>query len=1776
MTTDSRVPLSPDINTLVDMLLYRASVSPDRQAHTFLSDGESEEASLTYAQLDRKARAIAVTLRQMQLEGERVVLLYPAGLEYIAALFGCFYAGAIAVPSYPPRLGRAMPRLESIVMDSGAKAALTVSSVLARLDHLSRNMPFLSSLQWLDTETVSETLAAEWQRPKLSADSLALLQYTSGSTSQPKGVMLTNANVLSNEAMIKHAFEQSEESVIFGWLPFYHDMGLIGNVIQPIYLGARSVLISPVAFLQRPLRWLQGISRYRATTSGGPNFAYDLCVRKIGEDERSRLDLSTWRTAFNGAEPIRASTIRAFTETFKSCGFRSDAFRPCYGLAEATLLVSVGNAPVVKSFDPKSLETNRAREVDEKDVSARHLVGSGHIAAQKALIVDPETMIESPAGAIGEIWVKGPNIAQGYWNKRELSQQTFAARLADSGEGPFLRTGDLGFLRDGELFVTGRLKDLIIIRGLNHYPQDIELTVEKTHDGLRQGCGAAFAVEADKEERLIIIQEIERHLNADPDNLLESIRRAVAEQHDIQPHAIMLVKTGSVPKTSSGKIKRSECRERFLADDFDPVYQWTHSTSSPAASAAPASAARSVEEVEYYLLTQVASMTGLEQDAIDVTKPLGAYGLDSIAAVNLAHVIENALDLTLPAATFLEGYSIAELARRSMAEPQGKRPESDSDANKLADAQELSIGQKSIWFLEQLAPEAAAYNIAAAARLIGRLNVPALHSAFVGLSDRHPMLRTSFARRDGNPIQVTQDHLDLTLNVEDASSLSHSDLMNRLKEQTYLEFDLERAPLFRVSLFKRSDEAHILLMVVHHIVADMWSLELLMHELRLLYTAHESGESAALPPLKATYADFARRQREAMEGPEGERLWEYWQKKLSGALPPLDLPVDRPRPPMQSFIGNSYGFKIQAPLTEQAKVFSKTRAVTLFTTLLAAFKSVLSRYTAQSDIRVISPTAGRASADLAGVVGYFVNPVVLRSDFSDDPTFEQLLERVLKTTQQALGHQGFPFSLLVERLRPERDPTASPLAEVVFTLQAPHLANDEAAAALALGESGVRMSFGRLELESVALEQQRALFDLVLSVAEIKGGLSAALQYNTDLFDVATIARMAGHFETFLAAALRDPGKRISQINLLTDSEKGQLLGDWNDTFVAYPQTPSVNRLIEKHAAEKPDGVAVDFLGDTLSYGELNGRANQLARHLAHLGAAREARVVICIDRSLELTVGLLGILKSGAAFVPLDPAHPTERLAMMMADSGATILITTGSIAERFAGRIRHVIRLDSDWQHIASLSNENLDVDTVPENLAYVIYTSGSTGTPKGVELIHKGMSNLVHWYAGTHEITKDDRVTLGASVGFDASVFEWLPCLAAGATLCVLDDETRLLPENLKRWLIEQAVTVTFLPTPVAESVLGLEWPRRVPLKVMTTGGDRLRVYPSPLLPFRLVNQYGPTESTVVTTAGVIGRPEYAQQPPHIGRPIANMQVYILDAQMNPTPVGVKGELYLTGDSLAKGYLNRPDLTAERFIPNPFAGGEGGRLYKTGDSCRYRFDGNVEFLDRLDNQVKVRGHRIELGEIESVLKLNDAVAEAVVIHSGRENQRGRLVGYIVAEPGATTSGQELREYLRERLPEYMVPTSYLMLESIPLTPNGKIDRRALAQLDESESDETTRVAPRSQIENDLALIWAEVLGLERVGVFDNFFDVGGHSLLATQLLARIKGRLSVEVPLGIFLKSPTIAALAEFVGQAAPTEGVKAKMPAIARVSRREHAAVVSDGRLVIQEPLKERLR
>jgi amino acid adenylation domain-containing protein len=1032
----------------------------------------------------------------------------------------------------------------------------------------------------------------------------------------------------------------------------------------------------------------------------------------------------------------------------------------------------------------------------------------------------------------------------------------------------------------------------------------------------------------------------------------------------------------------------------------------------------------------------------------------------------------------------------------------------------------LSFAQQRLWFMDQLEPGNPVYNMPAAVRLLGCLDESALRRALSEIIRRHETLCTTFKTENGSPIQVIGQPDTAHLPLVDLHDLKEREreaaMRSTVSKEAWRPFDLAHGPLLRMILLRMDLQDHVFLFVIHHIVSDTWSTNVLIGELAKLYGAFATGQPSPLPELPIQYADFALWQRQWLTGELLESHLDYWKQRIGTAPPVLDLMTDFPRPAVPTHGGRQEEFFISRDVSEGLGKLAQQEQATLFMVYLAAFKTLLYRYTGQQTLLVGTPIANRNRGETERLIGFFANTLVLRSDLTGDLTFRELLRQVREVCLGAYEHQDLPFERLVEEIRPERDLGHIPLVQVMFVIQnAP--------------QDKTLPKLPNLRLAPVESESGTASFDLALQINEGIEGQSGILEYNLDLFNQATIRRMIGHFTNLLEAISSEPEQRLMALRILSSEERHQLLVEWNHTDSDYPDDARIHDLFEARAAQSPNAVAVVFEDKQITYAELNRRANQLAHYLQRLGVAPETTVGIMLERSIEMLVCLLAVLKAGGTYLPLDLEYPAERLSYMLEDSHASLIVTRERYVETLPEHRARLVRLDSDAAAIALERAENLSSETGPDNLAYIIYTSGSTGKSKGVLVPHRGLCNLALVQARCFGVHPGSRVLQFFSFNFDASVWDVLMALMSGATLCLATQEARLSTSELVRLLQEQAITTATLPPSLLATLPAGQFPD---LQTIVVTGEAC----SPELlkcwatGRHFFNGYGPTETTI---GAAFLKCEDPSQKLSIGRPYANTQVYILDRQLQPVPVGVPGEIHVGGVGLVRGYLNNPDLTAEKFIPHPFSSEKGARIYRTGDLGRYLPDGNIEFLGRIDHQVKIRGYRIELGEIEAVLKQHEGVLDSAVIAREETTRSTRLVGYVAVSQEDGPGIADLRSFLQKKLPGYMIPAAFVIMESLPYTESGKVDRRRLALLGPASLQSAGEfVAPRTQSEELVAKVWSEILGVERVSVNDNFFELGGHSLLIVRVVSRIREIFRVELDIRALFEAPNLAALGETI--------------------------------------------
>ncbi|MDH6168360.1 amino acid adenylation domain-containing protein [Variovorax boronicumulans] len=1691
-------------------------------------DGVYSELPITYAAFERRVRALAARLQQQFAKGDRALVMLDNGDHYAVSMLACFYCGVIAVPVFPPESTRPqhLARLTGVAADSEARCVLTSSALSTAMSAAGNQF---GNVQIVAVDAVDVALADAWQPFEPNDGDVAFLQYTSGSTSAPKGVIVTHGNLMANEHAIQVGMGIGPDDKFVSWAPLYHDMGLIGGLMQPLYSGIPLVLTSPRYFLERPVRWLELISRHRATLSGGPDFSFRLCLERVKDAQLAKLDLSSWRVAYTGAEPVRADTEFDFIERFAPVGFDPGAVYACYGLAEATLFVTGGRrgaGMVARGFGADGL----ASGVGTPSEDGTLLVGCGAVAVGHAVeIVDPATLsaVAEP-GRIGEIWVSGASVGAGYWGKPRESAETFVKHAGRR----WLRTGDLGFFCDGELYVTGRIKDLIIVRGHNIYPQDIERVIEAEVDAVRKGRVAVFAASGPDGEGIGAAAEVSRSMQklVPPQVLVEALSAAVSEVFGEPLSAVLLLNPGGMPKTTSGKLQRSACRAGWLdrsADAYAIFERGAFVKGGPVE--APAEAAV-LDETEHALdaiwreVLRPADAKPFARDAHFFTR-----GGSSLTATQVAARISAHWDIDFPVRLMFEQPRLRECAaavRQQVAQDLRARPAAIAvlPPERRLHALPLSHAQERQWFLWQLDPASAAYHMSGALRLTGALQADALRAALDDLVARHESLRTVFrAGSDGVAAQWIEPSGTVPLELIDLRGVPAAEREDRLAGETRrlkaAPFDLTQGGLLRVALIRIPDDVQVLAVTMHHIVSDGTSMQVLIDELATSYAARLQGRATALPAPRVQYADYAVWQREWLAAGEAERQLDWWRAQLGDEHPVLELRTDHPRKPQASYRAARHAFELPAPLLGRLRRLAQADGATLFMVLLAGLQVLLHRYTGQQEIRVGAAIANRNRVEFENVIGLFVNTLVLRNPIDGRTRLARVLAQAREAVLGAQAHQDLPFEQLVQRLQPERSMSHSPLFQVMFN----HLFEDHRSL----------QRLGGIEVNDHALPDLQTQFDWVLEARERPDGrLMLDVIYAADLFDPETIERMAQHYVTVLDALSGDAQRAVGDVELLDAPEKSQLT-QWSVNAQREPGEEMVHQSIARHAQQQPDATALLFGETSLSFGELNARANRLAHRLIALGVQPDMRVGIVMERSLEMMVGILGILKAGGAYLPLDPEYPVQRLAYMVQDSGIELLLshraTRGLITEQDG-----LVRLEVDSLDVSAEPDTDPQVALHREHLAYVIYTSGSTGKPKGAAVRHEALRSCMAWMQGTYGLSGDDTVLHKAPFGFDVSCWEMFWPLTSGVRLVIANPGDHRDPERLVQLIQRhQITTLNFVPSMLQAFLAhpGIEASTR--LKHIIVGGEAMpaetqREALRRLSGATLQNLYGPTETTIHVTQWTCRDDGQSLVP--IGRPISDTQAWVLDAELNPVPRGVAGELYLGGVSLARGYLNRPGLSAERFVADPFGGG--GRLYRTGDLVRWNAEGHIEYLGRIDHQVKIRGFRIELGEIEAQLLAQPALREAVVV--AKQGPAGAsLVAYVAAHAGQSVDTATLRERLGQALPDYMVPRAIVVLDALPLNANGKVERKALPA-PEGLGRASTYEAPQGHVARTLAAIWSEVLQAEQVGLHDNFFDLGGHSLLLIRAHRLLEDRLQVALPLVNLFKYPTVDSLAQWIEQ------------------------------------------
>ncbi len=1699
--------LAYGIDTINEALKRNAEQYGDDIAFRFIQGG-TDEKSITYAELYSRALQIASQFRLAEIPLQsKVLILYPSSLEYICTLFGCFLAGTTAIPAYPPVFNRSLSALRNIVLDSGATIACVESAIREQLQPLLHTESWLENLNWMTPEEDVDDAVDTSALPDVAPEDLAVLQYTSGSTSAPKGVMLSHRNLVANAHMLMARVQATARvDRMVAWLPPFHDMGLIGSILAPVCARVESTLMPPSSFIKKPLRWLEAISRYRGTITAAPDFAYEMCVHRTPPKQRELVDLSSLRVALNGAEKVREDTLNLFCDAFKSQGFSMSAFAPSYGLAEATLGVAIkrnGNTPLARRFDTEKLKEGLAVPVGGDDGTSLVTCGKP-LDGVDVKIVSIETRQVVTPGMIGEIWVRSASVSRGYWQKIELSREIFEGTLPSDGrpDEKYLATGDLGFLYDNELYVTGRHKDLIIVLGVNHYPEDIEKTVESAHPAIRQHTVIAFALPINGTERVVVTTEIARGNEFALDDIIGAIRNAISTRHQLPVYDIVLLpQGGQVARTTSGKPRRSASRQKYEANGFTPLgsSQMQQGTES----GSPAEEIAVVQRV----MAEVLSV-----DRVSADDDFFALGGHSLIATQLASRLASLWEREVPVRVIFERPTAARLAGVRHSLPvTGKRNQIQKvdRSGPLV----LSHSQERMWLLHQLEPDGTAYNVSGAVVVDGPFNVVHCQTAMQRLVDRHETLRTTFPSEGGTVSPMIHSNVKINVVCEDLSS-ADDPLEQAARKGSLLAhrpFDLARDLLIRVAIFKVADVRHAIVISMHHVISDAWSLGVVLKEIMEDYLALNRGEvpTSVVPDIQ--YVDYAAWFRPVVESERFNDELSYWRNRLQGT-PNLELPTDRSPGSNVSSAGEMERLQISETLRNEIEDLAHQHGATPFMVMLLAFETLLYRYSRQTDFAIGVPIANRNHHQSEHLVGTLVNTLAFRANLNPKEAFSAQLERIREDCLDAYAHQQLPFERLVQELHLERRAGQTPLVQVMFDYANPPMP---------------KARTDEFSLSPLFISRRAAQFDLSLLTLDSEIGFVTAMEYRSDLFDASTVRRMLDHYLRILKLAVTNPTQRLCDMAFLSQDEIREIVALGASTNMKPVSSDTTVARIVAGADGVTGKMAVTDEVDGITYGRLMELTRTAAAKMAAANVAAGSRVAVCLERSRLMPAALLAVHWLDAAYVPIDPHFPAERVRYMLSETTPAVVVCDEATTAAYPELAQYPCLRIEDVVQSEPLTPPPLT--TRPDSTAYIIFTSGSTGKPKGVEIPQRAMLNFLESMAHTPGMTATDRLLSVTTISFDISVLEIFLPLLCQAEVKIVGSDTALNAQKLRGILEETDVTV-MQATPVTWRMLIESGWAGSDLLTVLCGGEAMPADLAEQLVTRskaLWNMYGPTETTVWSTVQQIRTKEAID----IGRSIDRTAVYILDATKQLCPIGVTGEIYIGGAGVAKGYFKRPELTQERFVKDPFTPGFGDRMYGTGDLGRMRSDGTFECFGRLDHQVKIRGYRIELGEIEVALKQLPEVADAVVIPWEVTPGDARLSAYIIAE-GTAPESEQLRNVLRKSLPGYMVPSWFTVMAQFPTTPNGKIDRKALPGPDAKlEVQSPLRVAPRSETEKALAVLWARTLDVTHPSITDNFFDVG-HSLLAARLFGQIEKEMGVSLPLSVLFSHPTIEMLSAYI--------------------------------------------
>ncbi len=1730
---------------IIQRLKELAATRPNDVIYNYVEDEKKPPVSMTYAEVDAEAKKIASNLLATGKKGDRALMLYPAGLEFISAFYGCLYAGMVAVPAYPPRKNQKISRLKSIISDADAAVVMTSQKAALVSKPLFEEDETLQGLVWLESD--SAALAATDEKRVEAAFSavegsdLAFLQYTSGSTGNPKGVMISHGNLMSNMEVIYLSCDYDEHTRSVSWLPHFHDMGLMGGVIEPLYSGTEITFMAPAYFLQKPIRWIELISHNKATHIAGPNFAYDLCTEKVSEEDLKNLDMSHLKIALNGSEPVHAETLRRFTEKFSLCGFKSKAHYPSYGMAETTLLVTGGNADeeaIILNIDAADLQNGKITIRPSGAEGSQEMVSSGHSwTDHEVKIVDMKNFKVLEEDTVGEVWVCGSSIAQGYWKNPEKTEEDFHAYTAEK-EGPYLRTGDLAFEHEGELYICGRAKDLLIIRGKNYYPQDIEMAVSASHEALSQGGTAAFSLEIDEREQLVIVQEIQRtHMRKfNEEEVLDAMIETIGVECELQVYDILLVRPGQVLKTSSGKIQRQANKQAYIDKTYKVLGELRKESTEKAVLVKTASAPvvdENEDAVTAWLRSEISTLTQTAREKVTTEKNFMVFGLDSLASVQLQDAIIEHFSIELPLMAFYDFPTIAELAPEiaKLAEKSKGKSIESRELPEIVPSSETKFEKFNLNNIQQAyllgrRPDMTLGNTACYAYAeIGRvtLDLERLEQAWNKLMQRHEMLRCVMHE------DITQQYIEempyQVLPVYDISDMSEEDALIYLanaRERKVTELpDPSRLPLVSLEAYILPDGTKKIHIYVDMLVCDASSMFIFLEDLHYYYRFPDTK----MERLEISFKDYLSYADKHKEGKLFDASLAYWRARLdtlpSGpALALVKQPVEIKKP---KFTRRT--FVLEAEKWARFKKIVAHMNATPTAVLLALYGKTLATWSNSGNFCINLTHFHRLQAhkDVNKIIGDFTSLIPFEVDIPANKSFDIYLQEVQSRLLQDLEHDAIGGVQILREMRSIGRDSSMP---VVFTstLGLNDFACDW------LGEREYTIS----QTPQVWIDNQ---------IMQKDGALIVNWDCIDELFREKTLDNMFKIYSDLIEMVL-DEGSRVEIERYSPIFERQDIVyAKYNETAQELP-TEVLPLQCMKRALAQPEKEAVITDSKRISYGEFHNATAQIAAMIEEKKLQKDEHIAVILPKGWEQIVAVMACGYAGAAYLPMAIDYPKNRIEYLLEEAGITSILSNADTLKMLA-LPEHMRGIDVAASVDFGKRMPAYRVKAKEDDLAYTIFTSGSTGKPKGVMISHASVCNTVADINKRFNVTADDRFFGISALNFDLSVYDIYGALSAGASLVIPDEEKRKDAADWFHWVVKEKITlwnsVPALMKLLCQEADYAESTLPESLRLIMMSGDFI---PLPLVrdierlvseKCELISLGGATEASIWSIYFPIATRGRREEKIPYGYPLANQQLFVLDEALDSRPYLVHGDIYIKGKGVADGYFNDPLRTKAQFIEDPVSGEV---LYKTGDIGYFNPKGYIDIVGRSDEQVKIQGYRVELGEIEQHMLELPNVKEAVVLAKEDENKHNMLVAYVTAGQACSCEEREVKQELSEHIPEYMVPTVIMQLDQMPLTANGKIDKKTLAALKVEFSRNAEYVAPRNGREELLTSIFEEVLQLDKVGVFDSFFELGGHSLLATQLVSKIRNEMGVELPLKDLFFNATVDTLANYIETSAKT--------------------------------------